>query len=303
MSEQYRKKRLFRPNPEVSREIARLDARTDCQRIVYLLSTYEYSWDFSRALELALFYTYGSESISRLLDKTGEFREHGQKRYDDTRLLIAHIIQDGWERGEGARAIARMNKTHGHYRISQDDFIFTLWTFIDFPIRWASRWSARPMTAHEREAWFHFWLEVGRRMTIQGIPPTPAAYAAWIETYRQRTFIPAATSARVAAATIRIIENWWPKPMRGWIAPLVYSLFDDEPAFLDAVQAPLPPRILRVVIKALLKCRGWIRRYVVLGAYPQTELSQITRTYGRTPYEIDDLAPERIKRAEHETHR
>lgn len=67
----------FMPNPQVAREIASLDAQKDCQRIVYLLTAYEFPWDITRSLEVALFYTYGSDTVSALLDRTGEFKDHG----------------------------------------------------------------------------------------------------------------------------------------------------------------------------------------------------------------------------------
>lgn len=298
----YAKKHHIRPNPDVAREIARLDARADCQRIVYLLSAYEFSWDIARSLELALFYTYGSDSISRLLDTTGEFRLHGQKRYDDTRLLIGHFMFSGWEEGAGRRAIDRINQSHGHYRIAQDDFIFTLWTFIDFPLRWTETRAHRRMTAHEQAAWFHFWREIGLRMNIVGIPETPAAYDAWIAAYKARTFIPSDASARVAHATIEIMEAWLPQPLRGHIASVVYSFFEDDPAFLAAIQAPPPPRHLRPLLEASLKARALMRRHVVTGDYPATVDSDINRTYGNHAYRIEELAPDRLRHAEQRTH-
>ena len=50
-------------NRGVRDEIARLDALRDCQRIVFLLSAYEFPFDMTRALEIALFHTYGSRSV------------------------------------------------------------------------------------------------------------------------------------------------------------------------------------------------------------------------------------------------
>jgi len=298
MPESYRKRGFFGPNTAVAREIAQLDAVADCQRIVHLLTAYEFAWDFERALELALFYTYGSAPISQLLDKTGEFRKQGQKRYDDTKLLITHFMQGGWDGEEGRRALARMNRTHGHYRIDQDDFIFTLWTFIALPLRWAGNWSPRAMTAHERSAWFNFWLEIGRRMNIRDIPQTPAAYEAWIVDYKRRTFIPSDASARVATDTVRIIEGWLPAPLRRLAAPAIYSLFDDDPQFLAAIKAPRPPDWLRPVVERALKSLAVLRRHVVLGAYPVLIKTQESRTYGERACAIEALAPERILSAE-----
>ena len=61
-------------------EILRLDPREDYERIVYLITCYEFPWDTTRSLELALFRTYDVPSISALLDSTGEFRHRPQRR-------------------------------------------------------------------------------------------------------------------------------------------------------------------------------------------------------------------------------
>src|SRR6218665_1243887 len=69
-------------NPAVRQEIQSLDAQKDCQRIVYLLTACEFPADMQRSTELALFHTYGSKTVSALLDRTKQFSKHGQKRYD-----------------------------------------------------------------------------------------------------------------------------------------------------------------------------------------------------------------------------
>lgn len=292
------KKIALGPNPAVAREIASCDAEKECQRIVYLLSAYEFTWDINRALELALFYTYGSASISALLDKTGEFSGSGQKRYDDTRLLITHFMYSGWEGEAGRQAIARINRSHGHYHIDQADFLFTLWTFIEFPMRWTDKWAPRRMTAHEKAAWFNFWREIGARMGIANIPPTLAAYDAWIVAYTAQTFLPSPASARVAAATVAIIEGWLPRLFRGRTAPAIYALFDDDPQFLAAIGAPLPPVWLRPVLEQALRAAARLRRRVVPGDYPARIDSVPSRTYGSHEPPIESMAPERLLAAE-----
>lgn len=294
----YRKRFGLRPDPAVAAEIASLDAERDCQRIVYLLSAYEFPWDFNRALELALFYTYASQPIATLLDRTGEFERHGQKRYDDTQLLVAYLLEGGYEHGDGAAALTRINRSHSHYRIAMDDFIFTLWTFIAFPIRWTQRWSARPMTAHEQQAWLVFWLEVGQRMGLTGLPTTRADFDDWVERYCQQHFVANPASARVAASTIAIMEAWLPGPLRSRVASVVYSLFDDDPRFLAAIGARAPTPSWRPLIDLALRWRARARRHWVLHDYPVSRERSRTRSYGRQTPPIDHLAPERLRRAE-----
>lgn len=298
MSAIYQKRFFFQPNPAVAQEIARLDAQRDCQRIVFLLTAYEFPWDINRALELALFYTYGSASVSKLLNATREFSQHGQKRYDDTRLLMTHIMQSGWDGDFGRRALERVNKSHGHYRINRDDFLFVLWTFIEFPLRWTSQYSWRPMTVHEQQAWFYFWAELGRRMNIADIPDTLPALNAWIDEYKRRTFVPSAASAQVAADTIHIVEAWLPKVLRGAVSPLVYSLFEDDALFLQAVNAPQPPFYVRPLLERSLKALAKAKRHVVLDAYPTLPDAALNRTYGKRPYQIEELRPEKLAKVE-----
>lgn len=279
-------------NPEVTKEIARLDARRDCQRIVHLLAAYEFPWDFQRALELALFYTYGSDTVAKLLDRTGEFHEHGQKRYDDTRLLMTHIIDSGWDGEIGRRALARMNKSHGHYRIANDDFLFVLWTFIEFPIRWSRAYAHRAMTPHEELAWFHFWAGVGERMGLLGIPATKEAFDRFVRDYETMHFVPNEASRRVAASTVHILEGWFPEPLRSPVAPVVYSLFDDDPRFLAAIGVGAPPRYVRPLVGAALKTLARAKGDLALGAYPYLPDSPTNRTYGGKPYRVEDLRPD-----------
>lgn len=65
----------------ILREIERLDPERDCQRILHLSFGYEFAWDNTRALEVTLYRTYCVPGISRLLDRTGEFYAHTQRRY------------------------------------------------------------------------------------------------------------------------------------------------------------------------------------------------------------------------------
>lgn len=298
MSEPFRKRWGLFPHPEVARTIASLDARQDCQRIVRLMGQYDMAWDMQRALELALFYTYGSDSVSTLLNRTGEFREHGQKRYDDTRLLIGHFLESGWDSEAGAQALDRINRTHAHYRIPNEDYLFVLWTFIEFPLRWSRVYARRPMTAHEREAGFNFWVEIGRRMGLSDIPPTRAAFDEFIVDYKARHFKPCEASAQVARDTLKIGQGWLPWPLKGLVAPVVYSLFDDDALFLAAVGARKPPRWFAALVRGGLRTHGWLRRGTRLGAYPLRLAETSNRSYPGNRYTIEQLKPVHLQRVE-----
>ena len=149
------------------RHIEKLDPKRDHVEIYHLMSGYEFPWDITRALELALYRTYCVPSISALLDRTGEFYKRTQKRYDDTALIVAEIAKWGYDSERGREALRRMNRAHGRFDISNDDYLYVLSTFIYEPVRWMDRFGWRKMTVNEKLASYYFWYEIGRRMGIK----------------------------------------------------------------------------------------------------------------------------------------
>ncbi|HEY6877340.1 MAG TPA: oxygenase MpaB family protein [Polyangiales bacterium] len=279
-----------RPRPkEPGRLIAELDAERDCERIVRLLLLYEFPFDLQRALEIALVHTYGSRSVARLLDKTGEFEKRGQKRYDDTRTLIAYFLVGGFRLSDGQRAIEQMNRIHARYTIPNDDYLFVLWTFIDFPIQWMREFGWRAFTAHEAHAWFTFWCEVGRRMGLKDIPPTKPAFDMFVHAYEAREFVPNEASRRVTEATIRIIEAWVPAALRPLVGPVLLSLV--RPHMLPAAQLSAPPAWVGQVARGVLKTRARIKRYVSLENVPVRVEDTKNRTYPNYDFTIETLGP------------
>lgn len=289
LGEPYERPFLRPRSPRVQRDIAALDAEKDCQQIVRLLAIYEFPFDLQRALEVALFHTYGSRSVARLLDNTGEFAERGQKRYDDTRLLIAHFMESGWDAQVGGRAIGQMNHIHSFFKIPNDDFLFVLWTFIDFPIQWMRDFGFRPFTEHEAQAWLFFWIEIGRRMGLHDVPKTKGEFDAFVRDYEQREFVPNVSSHRVAQATLTIIANWLPAPLRFAAAPAVLSLV--RPQLLPAIGLKPPAPWVGRAVRGVLRSRAVIKRYVSLERFPTEIQGSPNRTYPGNSYTLESLGP------------
>ena len=277
---------------QIQREISQLDAQADCQRIVYLLTCYEFPFDITRSLELALFHTFGSRSVSRLLDRSGEFGKRGQQRYDDTSMLIAQFMEAGWDQDLGHRAIERMNTIHARYRIRNEDFLFVLWTFIDFPMVWMAAYGWRAFTSHECLAWFHFWIGIGQRMGLRDLPANKASFDRWIETYEQAEMVFDPANARVAQATLSVMEHWFPRILRGCVRPIVVCLL--RPRLRDALGWPAPPQWRVTLIHALLRLRARIKAQWSIEPYPNLLGSRRYRSYpDRTPH------PEQLGPAPH----
>ena len=270
------------------REIRRLDPVADHSRIVYLDTCFEFPWDTTRSLELALFRTFAVPSIAAVLDTSGEFGRAPQKRYDDTDLILSSIVEAGYESVEGKEAIRHMNRIHGRFRISNDDFLYVLSSFVFEPIRWNARFGWRPLIETERLATFEFWREVGRRMAIKEVPDDYAELEAFNEEYERRHFRRTEPSERVGGATRDMFLAWFPWLPRQLGAQAIYALMDDR--LLDAFGFPRPPPALRTTVETSLRARGRLVALLPARRRPRLRTRRRTRTYGRK-WRLEELGP------------
>ena len=269
-------------------EILRLDPVADNERIVHLDACYEFPFDTTRSLELALFRTFAVPSIGALLDSTGEFGERAQKRYDDTDLILSTIAEAGYTSEDGKRAIRRMNGIHGRFEISNDDFLYVLSTFVYEPIRWNARFGWRPLVEQERLGSFHFWRAVGTRMAIKEIPAEFDALERFNVEYERRHFRRTDAAVRVGAATRNMFLAWFPLLPRRLGAPAIHALLDDP--LLEAFGFARPPGALRRAAETGLRARARLVAALPPRRRPRLRTRMRHRSYPRG-YTIEALGP------------
>ena len=269
-------------------EIRGLDPVADHRRIVYLDVCFEFPWDTTRALELALFRTFAVPSIAALLDSTGEFGRAAQKRYDDTDLILSTIVEAGYDSDQGKRAIRQMNRIHGRFAITNEDFLYVLSSFVFEPIRWNARFGWRPLIETEKIATFEFWREVGRRMAIEEIPQRYEEFERFNEEYERREFRPTEAARRVGAATRDMFLAWFPGLPRRLGAPAIQALMDEP--LLEAFGFPRPPRAVRAAVEAALRARARAVALLPPRRRPRLRVRRRTRTYGRD-WALEELGP------------
>jgi hypothetical protein len=246
-----------------TRAIAKLDPSRDYLEINQLLAKYEFSWDLTQSLSLALFRTYAVPSIGRLLFDTGELTTRTQKRYDDTALILEAILEHGFASGDGHAALRRMNQMHGAYDISNDDMRYVLTTFVVVPIRWIDEFGWRPFTAAECVASVNYHRELGRHMGIKNIPTTYIEFAELLDDYEAKHFAYDPKCRAVADATLDLVSSFpgirlAPKSA---VRRVAFAVMDD--ALLDAFHYPRPTAPEQAAVRAALKARA-----IVVGRLP-----------------------------------
>jgi ER-bound oxygenase mpaB/B'/Rubber oxygenase, catalytic domain len=276
---------------DILNEIERLDPERDNQRIMHLSFGYEFPWDSVRALEVALYRTYCIPSISKLLDRTGEFYTQAQRRYDDTAILVGEMCEWGYEQGRGKEALERMNWAHGHFTIANDDFLYVLSTFIFEPIKWIDAFCWRKLCRNERLGYYCFWREIGTRMGIKDVPPSYEAFEAWTAAYEKENFHFADTNQRIGSATRDLFASWTPRVMAPLVRYGIYALLDD--GMLMAFGFPKPLPMTRPLIRAALRWRGQAIRWLPPRKTPHFFTDNPNRTHVHG-YDISALGPPRL---------
>jgi hypothetical protein len=268
-------------------EIRRLDPVVDHQRIAFLTSLHEFPWDTTRSLELALFRAFAVAKGTGLLAGSGEFTGRTQKRYDDTVLLLAEILEHGYDSPRGKAALRRINQMHGRYSIPNDEFLYVLSTFVFEPIRWNERFGWRPLLRQEKLASFYFWREIARRMAIRDVPDDYETFERYYDEFAREHYRFAPENLALARATRDLFLGWYlPRVLWPLARPLIHGMMDDQ--LLDAVGLPRPHPAIRRLTQGAVRLRSRIVRRLPPRRTPRLITQQRHPTYPNG-YAIEEL--------------
>lgn len=270
----------------ILKRVLELDPKEDCQEITYLVGAYEYPWLTKKSLEFALFRTYAVPHTSRILAATGQFERHGQKRYDDTTLMLAGIVEKGYDSDYGKMVIAKMNELHGRWNLKNEDMLYVLSTFIFEPIRWHNKYGWRKPTEHEKQTSYYFWREVGKRMGIKHIPKTLEAYEQFNIAHEKQYFAYDDANRAIGLSTINLFLSWYPKILRPLVFQVILS-FMDEP-LLNGMGFKKAPAIVSFISHRMLTFVGLVLRYMPPRRKPfiYTEIPTRSYPHGFKPQEL-----------------
>ncbi|KAJ5166834.1 uncharacterized protein N7482_005615 [Penicillium canariense] len=238
----------------------------------------EFPFMFIKALQFALFRTYGIPTISRLLTTTTQFSnpETSLKRYTDTSALIQEMVGNSPTSQRAYISLARTRFLHSGYRASgkilDDDMLYTLALFALQPIRFINRFEWRQLSDLERCAIGTFWKSVGDALEISyaKLPSGTAGFQdgiqwldeldAWSEMYEVQCMVPDAKNRETADQTTAILVYMLPTALHPVGLEFVSFMMDDR--LRRAMLYDPPSSIARVVFSSLLTIRKLFLRYL-----------------------------------------
>jgi hypothetical protein len=248
------------------RQLSTLDPVADCHAIYRATTLYEFPFEAKIGLLLAFWRTFAIPSIAQLLVTTGETTERTARRTDDTGILMYELIDHG------------LDQIHRRYPISNDDHRYVLGTFIVTATRFIDRAGWRPLSDLERQATYHFYAELGRRMNIHDIPPDLDAYTTFFDGYEARHLAHTPAAERLMDATRGLLGTMLPRPLAPAGPPLLAALLDEP---LRRATAPPPPsRTARATLTTALTVRGFLLRHL----YPPRRHSSLAAGINATTY-------------------
>lgn len=275
-------------------EIAAMDAHEDCHDIIMLLGNRVFPMDLLIATEIAQLRTFTIPTIAKLLHQTRQFENEGQKRLDDTKALLSEIIVNRPDSERGKEYVEHLNKIHGFYKISNDDYLYTLSTFVFDGKMWLERFGWRQYTEHEHEAVFQFYKQLGEAMKIQEIPESIEAFWAWRCEYEERAAAFSPANKQVALGLLESARRELPWLIRPIFIPATSALLDDD--FRDLLGLKKPSALLRAGVSLAMKVRkALLTRFTIWDDiwFWDTAFFNTYPTYP-SGYKVTQLGPKKV---------
>ncbi|KAE8395992.1 67 kDa myosin-cross-reactive antigen family protein [Aspergillus alliaceus] len=233
-----------------------------------------------KALQFALFRTYGIPSISSLLLKTSQFSNTATsfKRYADTGALIGQFMTFCPTSDRALNAIARTKFLHTWYRASgkilESDMLYTLSLFAIEPIRFVEIFEWRTLSELEKCAIGTYWKNLGDALEIDfGVLPSGKVgfrdglhfieeITEWSHQYEAEHMKPSPENKAVADKTMDVLVYVLPGWVKGVGIRFASCMMDER--LREAMIYEAPPRIYSIIFASLVAVRRFYLRYLCL---------------------------------------
>ena len=265
------------------------------QKIVKYLANHDAPLDYLIAGELAQIQTFGIPSISKLLQRTKQYQDHGLKRLDDTRAILTECMADSVGSQRGQHMVKHLNWIHSHYDISNDDYLYTLALFIVEPARWMETFGYRPLTNREKYAGYLAFKSLGLAMGIKSIPESRDEFVTWYQDYRRQHMVYHPDNKKVTDGLINAMKEMLPWFIGPLVRPVILTLINDS-ELLAATGQKAPNKIIRGMIKSFMMVRKLSQKFINPWQNTNFENSKLGQHYKSYPqgYQECVLGPEKI---------
>ncbi|KAL2840769.1 streptococcal 67 kDa myosin-cross-reactive antigen like family-domain-containing protein [Aspergillus pseudoustus] len=267
-----------------------------------------------KALQFALFRTYGIPTISGLLLRTSQFSNPATsfKRYADTGALIGQFMAFDPTSERTQTAIARTKFLHTGYRASgkilESDMLYTLSLFALEPIRFIAMFEWRELSELEQCAIGTYWKSLGDALEISFdvLPSGPHAFRdglhfleelrAWSLQYERDYMKPTPQNKEVAEKTMDVLLYAVPKVLRPIGVNFASCVMDDR--LREAMMYAPPPAIYKAIFSSLVGLRRFYLRHLAL---PRANFQRIDiftdkpNEYGRYYVNLYEAIPYYVK--------
>ncbi|KAL3446181.1 streptococcal 67 kDa myosin-cross-reactive antigen like family-domain-containing protein [Aspergillus insuetus] len=267
-----------------------------------------------KALQFALFRTYGIPTISGLLLRTSQFSNPATsfKRYADTGALIGQFMAFDPTSDRAQTAIARTKFLHTGYRSSgkilESDMLYTLSLFALEPIRFIAMFEWRELSDLEQCAIGTYWKSLGDALEISFavLPSGPHGFKdglhfleelrEWSLKYEMDYMKPTPQNKEVAEKTMDVLLYAVPKVLRPIGVNFASCVMDDR--LREAMMYPQPPAIYKAIFSSLVTLR---RFYLSHLALPRANFQRIDiftdkpNEYGRYYVNLYEAIPYYVK--------
>ncbi|KAJ0420959.1 hypothetical protein BJY00DRAFT_283338 [Aspergillus carlsbadensis] len=286
----------------------------DAWEIQKMMLVMEFPSASLKALQFALFRTYGIPTISGLLLRTSQFSNPATsfKRYADTGALIGQFMAFDPTSERAQTAIARTKFLHTGYRSSgkilESDMLYTLSLFALEPIRFIAMFEWRELSDLEQCAIGTYWKSLGDALEISFavLPSGPHGFKdglhfleelrEWSVKYEMDYMKPTPQNKEVAEKTMDVLLYAVPKVLRPIGVNFASCVMDDR--LREAMMYPPPPAIYKAIFSSLVTLR---RFYLSHLALPRANFQRIDiftdkpNEYGRYYVNLYEAIPYYVK--------
>ena len=227
-------------------------APTDWETRYRALVLRELAFDFRVGFFLAYYRSFATPLTAGALVASGEILRNPGKRSYDTAIIVMEIITGGFDSNRGQAAIALLNRAHQHISAPREEYLYILLALFIEPLRWSQRHGRRPLTDTEQAAALRFYQELGARMHLTDIPASVDAATAFYDRFQADHVRPNPDSPALFDATVHVLTDRLPRPLRPLTRPILAVLIDDPAMAATLGLRPPHPAFRRLVHTTVL---------------------------------------------------